>query len=805
MVGQAFPPAAGVPVDNPLIGSGRETSRDLLLLGLIVTVGFVLRFAELGTPGLIRDEALVLVAAEHGPLYIWLRALTTDAHPPYFYYIVKALLFMGHSDFALRLFPAAAGTLSVYLLYRLGRRLFDPGTSLIAAALLAAYPLHLQMSRLLRPHPFIVCLTILAMAWLLDFIRDPSRRNLIRLAVLNAALLLFHFNTLLIVGTEAACLLAVLPFAAREAVLRRYLPFLGITALSLLLDLPLLLLRLGKFPGFDLNLSMAWTLTRSVVNLDKMLALFPLPWVNIAGWALFAVGAASLARSRRLAALYLGAFIVLPLGVLVLAKYGLFYEPWHIAFIIPALLLFCARGAGALLPCQGAAQLVAAVVPCLAAVLLFTVRHETLYAMNSSIFGYEECYKKMAIHLQPHLKSPAAVLFNESFERNFVNWYLRQFTTTDLARNRILPTDPVVTTALVADGLIYSDQDHPEAVRQAADKLLADCGTPVAVDELSCATITTWDIARRPGTVIDALPYKGRFAAYAPDFLRTVYQTENVQILLSPLAHTIAPAAYDQPGRFTVRFENKAMSKASDMALDMVLRRSGKGHVFQVFCAYDDEEPRLVFDLPPDWTADTARIRLQRRKPFQHLSVTVAMADPESNVSFYSISDSIRFEKMDIAVSETDAALDADVAVAMEHIGEIETVPEGRFRWGLGPQSTMRFHLERPEPMRLEMACNNPIPGQTMEILVNGVVLAKVGPMAAQPWLAQTTPVHLDFAGQAGDNTVTLRYGTYNHQEPAAPGSTFAPDDGRRLALAFTTLKLSRAGEQQDSFVVLAR
>ncbi|EKO39239.1 MAG: Dolichyl-phosphate-mannose-protein mannosyltransferase [Solidesulfovibrio magneticus str. Maddingley MBC34] len=792
-------------MDYPSIGSGRETSRDMLLLGLIVTVGFVLRFAELGTPGLIRDEALVLVAAEHGPLYIWLRALTTDAHPPYFYFIVKALLFMGHSDFALRLFPAAAGTLSVYLLYRLARRLFDPGTSLLAAALLAAYPLHLQMSRLLRPHPFIVCLTILAMAWLLDFIRDPSRRNLIRLAVLNAALLLFHFNTLLIVGTEAACLLAVLPFASRTAVLRRYLPFLGITALSLLLDLPLLLLRLGKFPGFDLNLSMAWTLTRSVVNLDKMLALFPLPWVNIAGWALFAVGAVSLARTRRLTALYLGAFIVLPLGVLILAKYGLFYEPWHIAFIIPALLLFCAQGAGALLPRRGAVQLAAAMVPCLAAVLFFTVRHEALYAMDSSIFGYEECYKKMAIHLQPHLKSPSAVLFNESFERNFVNWYLRQFTTSDLARNRILPTDPVVSTALVADGPIYSDRDHPEAVRQAADKLLADCGTPVAVNALSCATITAWDIARRPGAVIDALPYKGLFDAYAPDFLRTVFQAENVQILLSPLANTIAPAAYDQPGRFSARFENKTRVKASAIGLDMVLRRAGKGHVFQVSCAYDDEEPRLVFDLPPDWTAEKARIRLQRRKPFTFLTVTVTMADPESNVSFYGISDSIRFEKMDVAVSEPDGVLDADVAVDMEHIGEVETVPEGRFRWGDGPQSAMRFHLDRPEPMRLDMACNNPIPGQTVEILVNGVVMGKVGPLAAQPWLAQTTPVHLDFAGQAGDNVVTLRYGAYNHQEPAAPGSTFAPDDGRPLALAFTTLKLSRAGEQQDSFVVLPR
>jgi hypothetical protein len=791
-------------VGNTPTCSRRETPRDLFCLGLIVTVGFVLRFAALGTPGVIRDEALALLAAERSPLFIWMRALTTDAHPPYFYYIVKVLLFLGHSDFAIRLFPAAAGTFSVYLIYRLAQRFFDNNVSLLAASLLAAYPLHLQMSRILRPHPFIVCLTILAMAWLIDFIRTPSRNNLIKLAILNCTLLLFHFNTILIVGTEAACVLTVLPYAARADIIGRFLPFLGITALSLLLDIPLLLVRLGQFPGFDLNLSMAWTFQRSVVNLNKMLAVFPLPLTNVAGWALFALGLLSLARSQRRAALYLGAFIVLPLVVLILAKYGLFYEPWHIAFIIPALLAFCANGLASILPRVGAAQLTAAAIPCVAAVFFFTIQHEALYSMNASIFGYEEGYKKIALHLQPHIKSPSAILFNQVFERNFVNWYIRQFTPLDLTLNRLLPTDPAVTVALVADGPIYSDQDHPEEPRQAIDKLLADFGTPTAVETLSCATITTWNRPRRPATAIDTLPYKGTFTAYAPDFLQTAFQAENVQILLSPLAHTIAPAAYDQPGTFTARFENKTQAEAFSLALNMVVRHTGKNHTFQVFCTFDNEEPLPVFALPLAWASDRVQIQLQRHRPFRHLDVSVVMVDPESNVSFYTTSDSICFEQFELTAHELDRNLDPDVAVVFENMGEVETVSEGRFRWGVGQQSTLRFNLAHPAAMHLDIACNNPIPGQTLEIMANGISLGKIGPLAPQPWLAETTPLQLDFAGKPGENEVTLRYGFYNHMTPGPLESTFAPGDGRQLAMAFTKLKLTPEGTPKDSFVVQA-
>jgi len=568
-----------------------------------------------------------------------------------------------------------------------------------------------------------------------------------------------------------------------------------------MLDIPLLLLRLGKFPGFDLNLSMGWTLQRSLVNLDKMLALFPLPMASIAGWTLFAIGVMHLVRWRRMQACYLGAFIVLPLGVLILAKYGLFYEPWHIAFIIPSLLAFCAQGLAVLVPRAAWVQMAAVIIPCAASLFFLTVRHDAFYAANSSIFGYEECYKKIATALPRYLKSPDAILFNESFERNFVNWYVQQFSRSDLTLNRIRALDPSVSVALVADGPIYSDQNHPEETRQIADELLADFGPPTNIEPLSCATITAWDLLRHPGSVMSNLPYNGTFNAYAPEFLRTVLHAENVQILLSPQAHTIAPTTYDQPGRFTARFENRTGAETMNLDLGITFRKTGNSHLLNIFCSFDGQEPEQVFALTQVWSADGARIRLQRLQPFTFLDVTVEMADPETNVSFYGMSDAIRFEKMRLAARALTPDLDSGVAVLEENLGDVETAPEGRYRWGSGPESKLHFNLKKAKPMRLELDFNNPIEGQVLEIITNGTILKTIGPLAAQKWLGQTTSAHLDFEGLSGDNIITFRYKTYNHNKSGHPESTFAASDGRRLAVAFTKLRILQTGLQEDSFV----
>lgn len=764
-------------------------------LAVIVGIGFLLRFAWLDGPTLMRDEALVLTAAQQSPLFILLRALVHDAHPPYFYYLTKILLVFGHSDFATRFFPALAGSASVFFLHRFATRLLSREAALIAAGLLAGYFLHVQISRTVRPHPYIVCLTVISLTWLLGFLRDPNRRNLLKLTVLNLALLLFHFNALLIIGAQMTLVALLLPGAWHAQARRRFITFLAISAASMSVNLPMFLYRLGKFPGFNLNLSMQWTLERSIVNLDKMMALLPLEPSIPAGWLLFALGLGLLWARKRFAALFLTCAIFLPIAALILAKYGLFYEPWHISFIIPCLLAVCAHALAWLLRTRALAMAAALAIPLCAATVIFVSRHDALYSMRASIFGYEECNKKLAQALPRGVGTPYAVLFNDISELGFVNWYTRQFSSLDMTRNNLGPQDSSVDISLVANGLIYSDENNAAEVARRAEKLLADFGTQRGAEDFGCSSIHRWNYARTPGVRLDGPPAKTAFTAYAPDFLKHVWQALNVQVYLSPLAHSVFPSTFDQPGSFTARFQSSAPLPATDLALDLGFSLEGSGNTFDVACSFDGgPRQQALLTHGPAGPAQ-ARVLLRAPAPFHTLDVIVTMTTSSLSPSFASVSDAVRFEKMELtALPSAPEEFRLDLPVAVRDLSQVEAAPEGSYRWGSGPETALRFKVARAGQIRLELGLNNPIPGQSVTILLNGKEVRRLDNMPPHPWLKNPEHLSIDMDAQAGENTVLLRYDLWNGKFPAPHHASFAPGDGRKLAMAFTRLRLLAPG-----------
>lgn len=64
-----------------------------------------------------------------------------------------------------RLLSALYGVLSLWLLFRIGRRLFSPAVGLAAALLLAAVPTHVVASAIFKPDVLVVLLTLLAFDW----------------------------------------------------------------------------------------------------------------------------------------------------------------------------------------------------------------------------------------------------------------------------------------------------------------------------------------------------------------------------------------------------------------------------------------------------------------------------------------------------------------------------------------------------------------------------------------------------------------------------------------------------------------
>lgn len=173
-----------------------------LLLVLVIAVGALLRFYQLGMNSLWYDEiGQVLVGRKS--LWNTITASARDAgSAPLDYVITHFALFFGQNETILR-FPAAVfGVLSILVLYLIGKAVFDRTTGLTAAALLAIAPNHLHYSRQMRFYSlavFMILFSVLTFYWAIS-----SRK--LRFWVLNSVVttlaLYSHYYTIFII---AAC------------------------------------------------------------------------------------------------------------------------------------------------------------------------------------------------------------------------------------------------------------------------------------------------------------------------------------------------------------------------------------------------------------------------------------------------------------------------------------------------------------------------------------------------------------------------------------------------------------------------
>lgn len=114
-----------------------------------------------------------------------------------------------------------------------------------------------------------------------------------------------------------------------------------------------------------------------------------------------------------------------------------------------------------------------------------------------------------------------------------------------------------------------------------------------------------------------------------------------------------------------------------------------------------------------------------------------------------------------------------------------ETSEEGRWRWMVGPQSTLKFRLQESRAYVLRYALNNPLPGQKVELIINGeTVLTREG-MPPDPWLKPSIREIRVLQGRAGENTIVWRFSMQNHA-----GVVFAEKDKRPLAQVLLECKL---------------
>ena len=116
--------------------------QSLIVLTLTLTLtAFVLRVYRLDFQSLWIDEGWTVYFARLPLAELWHWLQTEEIHPPFYFPAMHEWVRLtGDSDFALRYFSAVFSTVSVPLMFRLGKTLGGARVGLLAALLLAVSP-----------------------------------------------------------------------------------------------------------------------------------------------------------------------------------------------------------------------------------------------------------------------------------------------------------------------------------------------------------------------------------------------------------------------------------------------------------------------------------------------------------------------------------------------------------------------------------------------------------------------------------------------------------------------------------------
>lgn len=165
-------------VDNGL-NAGRvfRSHRTLLLLIAVTLLGGLLRVYRLGDKGLWLDEAFSVWLAGHSlsDLYGWI--VRIDQHPPLYYTLLHFWMWLGDSETTVRSLSALIGTLTIPVIFLIGRRMAGSGVGLIAAFILALSPFHVRFAQETRMYTlltFNASVAILALVHLLSDQRSAT-------------------------------------------------------------------------------------------------------------------------------------------------------------------------------------------------------------------------------------------------------------------------------------------------------------------------------------------------------------------------------------------------------------------------------------------------------------------------------------------------------------------------------------------------------------------------------------------------------------------------------------------------------
>lgn len=169
----------------------------ILLLGLFVRIYFI------SGQSLWFDEGYSVKISQLSPHEIISKTASEDYHPPLYYIGLHYWVsLVGKSEFSVRLPSAILGFLSIFMMYKVGKLLFDKNIGILSSLVLALSVFHVEYSQEARSYSLMAFLTLLSFYFFLKLLREKSLRVSIGYSVSSIILMYTHVYALFIIVSQ---------------------------------------------------------------------------------------------------------------------------------------------------------------------------------------------------------------------------------------------------------------------------------------------------------------------------------------------------------------------------------------------------------------------------------------------------------------------------------------------------------------------------------------------------------------------------------------------------------------------------
>ena len=166
-----------------------------LLLLLIFLLGLFLRVCYLGAESMWFDEVYSIGMSHLSPINIVKEIFRQHENNPPLYYVLLHywIIIFGDSEFASRMLSVIPGSLSVLLIYKFGKELFNKNAGLIAALIMAVSVFQIKYSQEARTYSLIVFLALLSNYFFFRLLSAHKFKFMLGYILTSALLIYDHY------------------------------------------------------------------------------------------------------------------------------------------------------------------------------------------------------------------------------------------------------------------------------------------------------------------------------------------------------------------------------------------------------------------------------------------------------------------------------------------------------------------------------------------------------------------------------------------------------------------------------------